>query len=88
MPRVAATQQRRRRPGRPAIVNATDGADTIAVNGSAGTVTINGLAATVTTTHAEAGDRLDINRLAGTDTVDSSDLAPGVIQLFVDGLPV
>jgi hypothetical protein len=36
--------------------------------------------------HPEAAnDRLEINTLAGTDTVDSSGLAAGAIQLFEDG---
>lgn len=47
-----------------------------------------GLAAAVKITHPEvANDRLDVNTLAGADTVDSSGLAPGLIQLFVDGSP-
>ncbi len=38
--------------------------------------------------HPEFGnDCLDINTVAGTDTVDHSGLAPGVIQLIVDGVP-
>jgi hypothetical protein len=48
---------------------------------------VSGLSATVGIVHAEAAnDRLDVNTLAGTDTVDSSGLAAGAIQLFVDGL--
>jgi hypothetical protein len=38
--------------------------------------------------HHEATDRLEINTLAGNDTVDSAGLAAGVIQLFVDGVLV
>jgi hypothetical protein len=71
------------------VVNATNGDDAINVNGDAGGVKVSGLAATVGILHSEAtNDRLEINTLAGTDTVDSIGLAAGVIQLFVDGTPV
>jgi Ca2+-binding RTX toxin-like protein len=67
------------------VANATNGEDTINVSGDSGGVNVTGLAATVQVLHAEAAnDRLDINTLAGTDTVDSDGLAAGVIQLFVD----
>ena len=47
------------------------------------------LSPTVDVLHSEiANDRLDINTLAGTDTVDSGGLAAGAIQLFVDGVLV
>jgi len=68
------------------VVNATDGDDTITVNGDAGGVKVSGLAATIGILHSEvANDRLEINTLAGTDSVDSGGLAAGAIQLFVDG---
>jgi len=68
------------------IVNATDGNDTIDVSGDAGAVNVAGLAATVRVLHAEvANDRLEINTLLGTDTVNPGGLAAGVIQLVVDG---
>ena len=52
-------------------------------------MTAMGLAPLVGIFHPEAAnDRLDINTLAGSDTVDSSGLAAGAIQLFVDGVPV
>jgi Ca2+-binding RTX toxin-like protein len=70
------------------IVNATDGDDDIVVSGGAGDVTAVGLAATIAITDAEAGDRLDVNTLQGTDTVDFAALAANAIQLFVDGLLV
>ena len=48
-----------------------------------------GLAATLRVIHAEAAnDRLEINTLAGTDTVASGGLAADVIQLFVDDVLV
>ena len=70
------------------VVNATDGDDTIDVSGDSAEVKVSGLAPTVGILHPEARDELDVNTLAGTDTVDSSGLAAGVIQLFVDGVPV
>ena len=52
-------------------------------------MTAKGLAPAVAILHPEAAnDRLEINTLAGTDTVDSAGLAAGAIQLFVDGLLV
>ena len=54
-----------------------------------GAVKVSGLAPTVGILHPEArDDRLEVNTLAGTDTVDSDGLAAGAIQLFVDGVPV
>ena len=46
---------------------------------------MSGLAATVELLHAEAADQLDVETLAGNDTVASAGLAAGTIQLFVDG---
>jgi Ca2+-binding RTX toxin-like protein len=69
------------------VVNATDNDDTIKVNGDAAQVTAKGLAPAVAILHSEfANDRLELNTLAGADTVDSDGLAAGAIQLFVDGL--
>ncbi len=71
------------------IVNATNGNDTIDVSGDAGTVKVSGLAAAIQILHSQvADDRLEINTLAGTDTVTSAGLAAGAIQLLVDGLLV
>jgi hypothetical protein len=71
------------------IVNGTNGVDSMSVAGIAGVAAsakVTGLAAAVAVTGAEfANDRLDINTLAGADTVRSH-LAPGVIPLFVDGV--
>ena len=64
----------------------TDGNDRIDVSGDAGAVKVSGLAATVEVLHPEAAlDRIDINTLAGVDSVASAALAAGTIQLFVDG---
>ncbi len=71
------------------VVNATEGEDTINVQGDASGVKVSRLAATVGILHPEAAnDRLEINTLAGRDAVDSSGLAAGAIQLFVDGVLV
>ena len=68
------------------IVNGTNGDDAIKVNGDASGIAVTGLAETVGVVHAEAAnDRLEVNTLAGTDSVDSSGLGAGLVQLFVDG---
>jgi hypothetical protein len=70
------------------VVNATNGNDKVRVSGSAGRVNVSGLVPTVRIFHSEAeaaNDRLEINTLAGTDTVKSASLDGGLIQLFVDG---
>ena len=71
------------------VVNATNGVDTVFIEGAADGLTVTGLAPAVQILHAEfANDRLDINTLAGDDRVDADGLQIGVIQLFVDGLLV
>jgi Ca2+-binding RTX toxin-like protein len=68
------------------VVNATDGDDKVDVSGSAGRVNVSGLVPTVRIFHSEAAnDRLEINTLAGTDTVKSANLDGGLTKLFVDG---
>jgi Ca2+-binding RTX toxin-like protein len=69
------------------VVNGTNGDDAIRVFDDAQGVNVKGLAPLVEILHPEgANDRLDINTLDGSDTVDSSGLAAGTIQLFVDGV--
>jgi Ca2+-binding RTX toxin-like protein len=71
------------------VVNATNGNDAIDVSGDAQAVKVSGLAATTRVLHSEvANDRLEINTLAGTDTVGSAALAAGAIKLFLDGVLV
>jgi Ca2+-binding RTX toxin-like protein len=71
------------------VVNGTNDDDTIGVNGDATEVTAKGLAPTIGILHPEAAnDRLEINTLAGRDSVDSSGLVAGAIQLFVNGVLV
>ena len=71
------------------VVNGTGVDDTIDVKGDAGGVQVSGLAASVGIRHSEAvNDRLEVNTLAGTDSVDFDGLAAGTIQLLVDGVLV
>jgi Ca2+-binding RTX toxin-like protein len=71
------------------VVSATNGDDAIDVSGDADVVKVSGLAPTIKILHSEvANDRLEINTLAGTDTVDTIGLAAGAIPLFVDGILV
>ena len=71
------------------VVNATDGNDRIDVSGDADAVKVSGLAATVALLHPEgANDRLEVNTLGGANAVEAGGLAPGAIQLFVDGAPL
>jgi Ca2+-binding RTX toxin-like protein len=71
------------------IVNGTNGDDHIVVSGGTTGVRTSGLAPTVDVVHSEvANDRLELNTLAGSDTVDPSALTAGAIQLLVDGVPV
>ena len=70
------------------VVDGTNGNDRIDVRGDSGAVKVGGLAATVEVRHPEvANDRLEIDTLAGSDTVDAGGLASGAIQLVVDGVP-
>jgi Ca2+-binding RTX toxin-like protein len=71
------------------VVNGTNGDDALRVNGDATEVTAKGFAPLVAILHPEAAnDRLEINTLAGTDSVESAGLAAGAIQLVVDGVLV
>jgi Ca2+-binding RTX toxin-like protein len=68
-------------------VTGTDGNDAIAVSGDAAGVNVTGLATAISIRHAEAAnDRLDLNTLAGIDTLSSVKLGAGLIQLFFDGV--
>jgi Ca2+-binding RTX toxin-like protein len=70
------------------VVNGTDRNDRIDVSGDAARVRVRGLAARVEILRSEAAnDRLELNTLAGSDTVSRA-LAPGSLPLFVDGVLV
>jgi Ca2+-binding RTX toxin-like protein len=68
------------------VVNGTNGDDAIAVVGDSTEVKTSGLVPGTAILHPEASDHLEVNTLAGQDSVDSGGLAPGAIQLFVDGM--
>jgi Ca2+-binding RTX toxin-like protein len=71
------------------VANGTNGDEAIKVSGDAKEVTAKGLAPLLAILHPEAAnDRLEINTLAGADSVDSAALAAGAIQLLVDGVLV
>jgi RTX calcium-binding nonapeptide repeat (4 copies) len=71
------------------VVNATEGDDAIDISGDAELVKVSGLAALTQVLHSEiANDRLELNTLTGTDTVETAGLAAGTIQLLVDGILV
>ncbi len=68
------------------IVNGTAAADSITVSGSGTSATVSGLAAKVSISQAEgANDSLQVNGLAGNDTVDASKLHAGVLSLTLNG---
>jgi Ca2+-binding RTX toxin-like protein len=62
-------------------VNATNGDDIVVISSSGSKVSVDGVSAQVTVDHAEAGDKLVINGLAGDDVFEASSLAPGKISL-------
>jgi Ca2+-binding RTX toxin-like protein len=71
------------------IVNATNGGDAIDVSGDSNLLRVSGLAATTEILHSEfANDRLELNTLAGADSVRSAGLAAGAIQFLLDGVLV
>jgi Ca2+-binding RTX toxin-like protein len=68
------------------IVNGTNGADHIAITGSATGIAVAGLAASVHITGSEATtDQLTVNSLGGDDTIDASVLRAGAIGLTLNG---
>ena len=69
------------------IVNATNGDDTINIDGNGSSANVTGLATAMSVTHAEPTDRLSVNTLAGTDHVLANGVA-GVLQVLVDGAAV
>jgi len=64
-------------------VRGTAGVDHITVSGTGGNVTVAGLTPTVTPVNLAQADFLRIETLAGNDTVDSSGLQRGLVQLLV-----
>ncbi len=69
-------------------VNATDGDDTVTAFDTNGVVRVTGLSAAVRITGTTAvGDRLEINGLAGNDSVNGFGLSPAEMRLQADGGP-
>jgi len=64
-------------------VRGTAAVDDITVSGSGGNITLSGLTPLVTPVNLGADDFLLIQTLDGRDTVDSSGLRPGTVQLIV-----
>jgi Ca2+-binding RTX toxin-like protein len=62
-------------------VNATNGDDVVLVSSTGSKVSVDGLSAQVTVDHSEAGDKLVINGLAGSDIFDAGGLEAGKISL-------
>jgi Ca2+-binding RTX toxin-like protein len=69
-------------------VDGTNGDDAITVAGGPDDVTVSGLAATVDLQHADPGDALDLETFDGINTLVSTGLAAGTLQLFFDGVLV
>jgi Ca2+-binding RTX toxin-like protein len=68
------------------LVNGTDDDDAITVRGDANSVNVKGLAPAIGILHAQAvNDTLEIDTLAGHDSVDPAGLAAGAIKLVVNG---
>ena len=70
------------------LLEGTPGADLVDVNGDSGEVKVSGLQPTVAILNPEATDRLEIDNLDFGDAFDLSQLAPGTMEVFVDGVPV
>ena len=67
-------------------IDGTGADDAITAADAAGVVTVTGLSAQVRITGtAAAGDRLEVNGLAGADTIDSTELSPAEMQVRADG---
>jgi hypothetical protein len=64
-------------------VKGTPNDDSITVTGAAGAVRVAGLVTKVDISHADWNDTLTIDGNGGHDTVDSTGLAPGTIQLTI-----
>jgi hypothetical protein len=69
------------------IVNGTDGDDSINIDGNGSGADVTGLATAVSVTHADQGDSLSVNTLAGTDSVNANGVF-GALKVLVDGAPV
>ncbi|HKD93097.1 MAG TPA: calcium-binding protein [Gaiellaceae bacterium] len=69
-------------------VDGTDGNDALTVAGNADDVSVTGLTAAVDIQHAEPADSLDLETFDGINTLASSGLAAGTLQLLFNGVLV
>jgi RTX calcium-binding nonapeptide repeat (4 copies) len=69
------------------VVNGTDGDDTINIDGNGSGADVTGLATAVSVRHAEQGDSLSVNTLAGTNSVSTNGVF-GALAVLVDGAAV
>jgi Ca2+-binding RTX toxin-like protein len=67
------------------IVNGTAGDDSVSISASGSSVSVSGLAASVAITGSEATDRLTVQGLGGSDTLNASQTPAGSISLTLDG---
>jgi Ca2+-binding RTX toxin-like protein len=69
------------------VVNGTDGDDSINIDGNGSGAEVTGLATAVSVKHADQGDSVSVNTLAGADNVVATGVF-GALQVLVDGAPV
>jgi RTX calcium-binding nonapeptide repeat (4 copies) len=69
------------------VVNSTDGDDSINIDGNGSGADVTGLATAVSVEHADRGDVLSVNTLAGNDNVTANGVF-GALEVLVDGAPV
>ncbi|HEX6584068.1 MAG TPA: calcium-binding protein [Thermoleophilaceae bacterium] len=68
-------------------MDARDGADSVVVSGNSAAVAVGGLTIPTSVTTTDPGDRLTVNGLGGTDTINSSGLAADAGLLTLRGGP-
>jgi hypothetical protein len=69
------------------VVNGTNGDDTIDIAGNGSGADVTGLATAVSVEHADRGDVLSVNTLAGNHNVSANGVF-GALEVLVDGAPV
>jgi Ca2+-binding RTX toxin-like protein len=69
------------------VLKGTDGDDSINIDGNGSGADVTGLATAVSVEHADRGDVLSVNTLAGNDNVSANGVF-GALEVLVDGAPV
>jgi RTX calcium-binding nonapeptide repeat (4 copies) len=69
------------------VVKGTEGDDSINIDGNGSGADVTGLATAVSVEHADRGDVLSVNTLAGNDNVTANGVF-GALEVLVDGAPV